>query len=318
MEGEPIAGATVILYWSDDYYGPYIQLANNHPHMSPANRSNPDLTDATGHFGWDVAAGFYKVQATKAGCLVPEAFKRSAFKRSETTFESATLTIPPAVTDLDLRLDCTPNPCNSSDPTIPNSDAAPLENGPLAPGTDITIAHGDINNDSCDADDDNDGILDIYEGGFPVTGCPSATGPLGALQMDTDGDRLTDGWECASGSDPANPASKSFGSGTGDADGDHVADLWEQRGYNSSGVSTDTDGDGCADLVEIASIDGNKASGDSDRLAVARRALNVWGAEPQQDYVLDINKDGVVSDPDRLFVARAVLLSNWLPKGCPL
>jgi hypothetical protein len=135
--------------------------------------------------------------------------------------------------------------------------------------------------------------------------------------MDTDGDRLTDGWECANGSDPANPASKNLGSGTGDADGDHVADLWEQRGYNSSGASTDTDGDGCADLVEIASIDGNKTSGDSDRLAVARRALNVWGAEPQQDYVLDINKDGVVSDPDRLFVARAVLLVDWLPKVCP-
>jgi hypothetical protein len=57
--------------------------------------------------------------------------------------------------------------------------------------------------------------------------------------------------------------------------------------------------------------------GDSDRLAVARRALNIWPAEPVQDYVLDIDKNGGVADPDRLFVARAALLPDWLPKSCP-
>ena len=73
---------------------------------------------------------------------------------------------PPA-TDLDLRLDCTPNPCDANDPTIPNSDSVPLENGPQAPGNDITILNNDTTNDSCDIDDDNDGILDAYEGDIP-------------------------------------------------------------------------------------------------------------------------------------------------------
>ena len=70
-------------------------------------------------------------------------------------------------------------------------------------------------------------------------------------------------------------------------------------------------------MVEAASIDSNKTIGDPDRLAVARRALNVWAAESLQDYVLDIDKNGTVSDADRLFVARAALLPTWQPKSCP-
>jgi hypothetical protein len=51
-------------------------------------------------------------------------------------------------------------------------------------------------------------------------------------------------------------------------------------------------------------------------LAIARRALKIWLADAEQDYVLDMSKNGVVGDEDRLFVARAVLLPNWLPKSC--
>jgi hypothetical protein len=32
--------------------------------------------------------------------------------------------------------------------------------------------------------------------------------------------------------------------------------------------------------------------------------------------VFDINKDGFLSDADRLFVARAALLPDWMPKSC--
>ena len=251
MDGNPIIGATVTLFRAESFYGPYVQVHNGSAFMSPANRTNPGLTDDLGHFGWDVSEGFYKVQASKPGCLVPEAFKRSAFKRSETTFESAALGIPPAVTDVDLRLDCTANPCDANDTTIPNSDSVPLENGPLAPGTDITILNSDTTNDSCDIDDDNDGILDVYEGGFPVTGCASATAPLGSLQIDTDGDRLTDGWECESWFGPGEPDLEEHWLRNRDADGDHVPDLWEQRGYNASGSKHRCDGDGCHDMVEL-------------------------------------------------------------------
>jgi hypothetical protein len=84
----------------------------------------------------------------------------------------------------------------------------------------------------------------------------------------------------------------------------------------------DSDGDGCADLVETASVDGNKTSGDPDRLAVARRVLlqspyDQPGYVPDQDYVFDVSKNKMLGDEDRLFVARAVLLPDWLPKSCP-
>jgi hypothetical protein len=134
--------------------------------------------------------------------------------------------------------------------------------------------------------------------------------------MDSDGDHLADGWECASGSDPANAASKAFGSGANDGDGDRVPDVWEARGYNARGASTDSDADGCHDLVEAASVDGNADVSDSDRLSVARRALNLWAPEAGQDYVLDLDKNGTVTDADRLFAARAALLPDWLPKTC--
>jgi hypothetical protein len=32
--------------------------------------------------------------------------------------------------------------------------------------------------------------------------------------------------------------------------------------------------------------------------------------------VLDIDKSGLVADPDRLFITRAALLPDWLPKSC--
>jgi hypothetical protein len=198
-----------------------------------------------------------------------------------------------------------------------NADGAWLSNGPLVPGDDITWPMSDAAGNACDSDDDNDGLADAVELVHPVTGCSSATASLNPLDMDTDGDHLTDGWECANGSDPTNPASKSLGPPSSDNDGDHIPDPWETRGYGASAASTDSDGDGCADLVEVASIDGNKAVGDPDRLAVARRALNIWPPQPNQDHVLDISKNGTIGDEDRLFVARAALLPDWLPKSCP-
>jgi hypothetical protein len=70
--------------------------------MSPANRSNPSFTGQDGRFGWDVVAGFYVVRAEKDGCV---------------SATSPVLTIPPPVTNLDLRLDCTPPPQNPGPPT---------------------------------------------------------------------------------------------------------------------------------------------------------------------------------------------------------
>ena len=97
--GNPIAGATVTLLRSDSPNGPFVQLPRGSAEMSPGNRVNPDTTTADGHFGWDVVAGYYEVQATKAGCV-------SAADHANPTATSAVLQIPPPATDLVVTLFC--------------------------------------------------------------------------------------------------------------------------------------------------------------------------------------------------------------------
>jgi hypothetical protein len=222
---------------------------------------------------------------------------------------------PPDLTYAGVNTDPAKDNCPTvSNPTQVNTDSAAFLNGPLVPADDITVANGDRFGDACDSDDDNDGAPDASEPLYPDPTCPAATGPTQPLDRDTDGDHLLDGWECQNGSDPVNAASKFIGSGSADADGDNTLDLWERRGHNTSISSTETDGDGCPDLVEIVSVDGNRSVGDADRLAVARRALGIWGPQVDQDYALDMSKNGVVGDEDRLYAARAVLI--WAPPPC--
>jgi hypothetical protein len=97
--GTPIAGATVTLFNSDSASGTFTQVANGSGIMSPANRNNPDITDATGHFGWDVIAGYYKVRAAKTGCVSPT-------NPAQAYVETSVMTIPPPVTNLELVLNC--------------------------------------------------------------------------------------------------------------------------------------------------------------------------------------------------------------------
>ncbi len=99
VDGTPISEATVTLLRSETPGGPFVPVPDGSDIMSPANRSNPDLTDAAGHFGWDVSAGYYKVRAEKEGCVDP-------VDPSKSFVETASLEIPPPVTDLDIRLDC--------------------------------------------------------------------------------------------------------------------------------------------------------------------------------------------------------------------
>ena len=97
--GAPVVGATVTLLRSDFDTGPFTAVPNGDAIMSPANRTNPDTTDATGNFGWDVLAGFYVVRAEKTGCRSPD-------DPSSSFVESAVLDIPPPVTNLRLTLEC--------------------------------------------------------------------------------------------------------------------------------------------------------------------------------------------------------------------
>jgi hypothetical protein len=99
VDGTPIVGATVTLYRSDAASGPFAIVPNGSDLMSPINRKNPDSSDFAGHFGWDVIAGYYKVRAQKSGCFSPS-------NPGQAFVDSGVLTIPPPVTDLDLRLNC--------------------------------------------------------------------------------------------------------------------------------------------------------------------------------------------------------------------
>jgi nidogen-like len=96
-EGAPVRDATVMLLRSDSPSGPFELVPNGSAIMSPTNRQNPDRSDAGGHYGWDVIAGYYVVRAQKEGC---HALDGGAF------VESPVLTIPPPVTNLDLVLEC--------------------------------------------------------------------------------------------------------------------------------------------------------------------------------------------------------------------
>ncbi len=97
--GAPIADATVELFRSANPAGPFAPVPDGSAVMSPSNRTNPDETDADGHFGWDVVAGYYKVRASKDGCV-------GNANRTQPFAESHVMTIPPPVTDLDIRLYC--------------------------------------------------------------------------------------------------------------------------------------------------------------------------------------------------------------------
>jgi hypothetical protein len=88
----------VKLLRSDAPGGPFADVPNGSAIMAPNNRVNPDRSDASGHFGWDVIPGFYTVRAEKKGCKAPGG--AGAFA------ETKVLEIPPPVFDLDIRLDC--------------------------------------------------------------------------------------------------------------------------------------------------------------------------------------------------------------------
>jgi hypothetical protein len=98
-EDAPIAGATVTLYRSDTAGGPFTQVPDGSDIMSPTNRTNPDLTDESGAFGWDVVAGYYKVRAEAGDCHAPG-------DPSTPYVETEVLEIPPPIFDLDLILEC--------------------------------------------------------------------------------------------------------------------------------------------------------------------------------------------------------------------
>lgn len=114
--GEPIAGATVVLQRAETPAGPYVRVPNGSSLMSKDNQRNPDTTDASGFFRWDVQPGWYRVRATAPGCAA-------------TTTDG--MVVPPERVDLLIALDCA-----GSRPWLPRDN--PTITGSPAVGSTLT------------------------------------------------------------------------------------------------------------------------------------------------------------------------------------
>jgi hypothetical protein len=219
---------------------------------------------------------------------------------------------------------------NASDncPTIANGVQTNTDSDPfVTPGilaSDVSRPTTDARGDACDTDDDNDGLLDSQETG----GC-NASGPLNTLDLDTDGDRVTDGAECFLGSNPGDANSRpvvlypvnldpdhdglttsqetALGSDPNDVDTDDdgLTDGLEYRGFNTSLIAANTDSDPCDDAAEATSINADDLVNAIDLQLVAQR----FGTTNLSN--VDINKDRVVSSIDLQLIAQ-----NFDAFGC--
>jgi len=142
------------------------------------------------------------------------------------------------------------------------------DNCPLLFNPDQTDTDNDLLGDSCDSDDDNDGLSDLDE-------AIHGTNPL---NPDSDLDELTDGDEVnIHGTDPLDD----------DSDNDNLLDGEEINTYGTLPNNSDTDGDGADDGVEVSA--GTDPLDDTSFPADG-----------------DINEDGLVNAADVLLATRIV------------
>ena len=123
MYGTPVVGATVTLLRSTVEAGPYVAVTDGDTGvMSPSNTTNPDSSDAAGHFGWDVVPGWYKVEAT------------AVIDGASRTVATDALSVPPERLDLVLALPAAD--------AIPAPSTAPSISGTHTEGHTLTAKAG--------------------------------------------------------------------------------------------------------------------------------------------------------------------------------
>jgi sugar lactone lactonase YvrE len=228
-------------------------------------------------------------------------------------------------TDGDGVLDSVDNCPFVPNPDQLNTDAKPIDISPIYPGVDKSVPNSDNLGDACDADDDNDWMLDTGTNqtlAIPGEDVGCGSGPTNSKLMDTDGDTVVDGAECLLGSDPNSALSKPpfappndsdsdgipdsiearFGSDSNkkDTDGDGISDGVEIKGWGTSPILKDTNSNGCDDNIEIADVNGDHSVNSSDQLIIARAV----GHQIAYNADFDLNKDGLINSSDQLLVSQ--------------
>jgi hypothetical protein len=236
--------------------------------------------------------------------------------------------------DSDQVCDEVDNCPSDPNPGQQNSDAA-VGDGTGIPGDDETVPWGvsDGDGDACenDSDIDNDTLADINDGAV-LAGCGLFDGaaaghanPTGGditsadgnpPSWDTDGDQVTDGRECAVGTNPRlgmasdrAACASAVPAVPADTDGDGLQDVWEFCKWGTShmgGGSTNSDGDAIGDCREAMDVNGNGSLTNFDATAVLQAFFGVIGT----DWQFDINGNGALTNGDANFVRMAFFAVN--------
>ena len=254
--------------------------------------------------------------------------------------------------------DANANQANTdSGPPPPSGNTGRIDNDqtvntPLA--DDGTVPNGDGTGDTCDADKDNDGLLDsqdteplgatgvcaAFSGSSDGHGSPSGGditdddngngNPSGLVgsdaadngpSWDTDSDGVLDGVECVLGTNPRDrslkPSAAACGGAT-DVDQDGLPASAEYCKWGTSDTVLDSDGDGKSDCVEANDTTGDGVQNfPGDALDHAKAANGV--IPKTLDY--DLNGDGIVNFPgDGILSAKMAnhVIDAGHPNGyCP-
>ncbi len=99
----PLDDATVTLLRASTSKktGPFKAVPKGSTIMSASNRRNPDHTSALGSFGWDVSAGYYRVEAAHPGCTAG-----GSGRKAKKTVQTRIYVVPPPVDNIVLKLKC--------------------------------------------------------------------------------------------------------------------------------------------------------------------------------------------------------------------
>lgn len=124
--GSPVSGATVSMFRSETWSGPFGLVSAEFPGIEPA--VNPETTEPGGIFQWEVDSGFYEVQASAPGCTVPG-------NPSEPAAIIGPYPVPPPRVGLTITLACS-GETSAPEPAVTSLSAS---SGRTVGGTSVTV-----------------------------------------------------------------------------------------------------------------------------------------------------------------------------------